>query len=742
MLVAILLLNVAGSMAVEDLAWTETRIFGGTELRHADSISTIQITPDGKQIITASYDGFCRVWDAESGSLIRELDSRSEIRSVLLLKDGRTLLVSLANGLHGSSIQSWDIPSGALGWRARSPLEARYAHIILGLDGDYTIVSTCEGIYRMNVKTGVCVRAIHIPQLDWFHPALSPDGKTVFYTIRSTAYLVDSKTFNVIWSREVEDQNLKSAEVVIFSHDGGNVYSVMSRGSLVLDSATGKVVSKTTSDGKQGMLHSAVALSDGVHALAVQRGNVVRWDLKSHAVEPLLPTGASWTLAVSPDETWVAVNFDQRAQRWDLKSKTARPGATGHVSPVYSIDISSDGTRIVSGCGSEPVFSSFEPDRVRVWVCATGREIWSVDPHCQNNIAAVRFSPDGKTVFATGSSKENAIRNWVFAWNAETGAEIFKTELLLGPPEGLNGVTSMELSSDGRELFVSTLESMTTLDAKTGREKHEYKLGDYVKTFTLLDHDKLLITADGGSWSELPGDLRLRFVNPASGYVLKTVPSLSTSTIINTWQVQATPDHRGFAAALTGQTWLRDPVTDELAFLLFYQLPEFPPVADSAEAADIKRLVRQCADDNVDIRDDATRHLAAKPPGVRGLLEAARVNAEPEAQGRIDSVLGGFAVQECPRLQQALDVGGTVTGIAISRDGGYFAAAVMDVDTTMVYFVTGTTPQTFNGFVLRGRILTRQFAPRHPQTLRFLPDGKSIIAGNRDGTLSLFEAPK
>ena len=42
---------------------------------HTTSISGLAFTPDGKQLVSASYDKTIKIWDASNGELIRTIET-------------------------------------------------------------------------------------------------------------------------------------------------------------------------------------------------------------------------------------------------------------------------------------------------------------------------------------------------------------------------------------------------------------------------------------------------------------------------------------------------------------------------------------------------------------------------------------------------------------------------------------------------------------------------------------------
>ena len=56
-------------------------------------MNAIAITPDGNKIISSSYDKTLKVWDLESGHLLRSLEGHTwEVNAVAVTPDGRQIV--------------------------------------------------------------------------------------------------------------------------------------------------------------------------------------------------------------------------------------------------------------------------------------------------------------------------------------------------------------------------------------------------------------------------------------------------------------------------------------------------------------------------------------------------------------------------------------------------------------------------------------------------------------------------
>src|SRR5262249_54477246 len=109
----------------------------------------------------------------------------------------------------------------------------------------------------------------------------------------------------------------------------------------------------------------------------------------------------AWSVAFSPDGKLLATAGGQNtAKIWDTKTWTEK---TKFAVPmgVRALAVSPDGKTVAtaSEVANDPV--------VRLWDVESGREIASLQGQ-RGLIFCIRFSPDGKTIFASG---DNALVN-------------------------------------------------------------------------------------------------------------------------------------------------------------------------------------------------------------------------------------------------------------------------------------------------------------------------------------------
>ena len=98
---------------------------------HSNRITQVQLSLDGKTILSASWDGTIKLWSAETGNLLRTLTGSGPISYAQFSPDGKRI-VSQA---YGDGYRIWDVGSGA-----------HLARIVDGNDGAWLVI-TPEGFF-------------------------------------------------------------------------------------------------------------------------------------------------------------------------------------------------------------------------------------------------------------------------------------------------------------------------------------------------------------------------------------------------------------------------------------------------------------------------------------------------------------------------------------------------------------------------------------------------------------------
>ena len=183
---------------------------------------------------------------------------------------------------------------------------------------------------------------------------------------------------------------------------------------------------------------TCVALSpDGKTALSSSDDRTVRqWDLGSGKMLRVFAGHEDYALSVAylpeggialsgggglwdPTKRFYFPGIDHALRLWDMESGKLLRRFEGHTAPVWSVALSADGSRAISGSGGyqvdggQPVFQNSRPFpsgfEVRLWSVESGQELRQLKGHT-NWVRSVAFSSDGSR--AVTGSWDATVRVW------------------------------------------------------------------------------------------------------------------------------------------------------------------------------------------------------------------------------------------------------------------------------------------------------------------------------------------
>jgi GTPase SAR1 family protein len=150
---------------------------------HTDRVNGIAVTPDGKTIISGSDDKTLKVWDLATGQCRAILiDHATDIMSLAVTPDGKTLILGYrckSGGPHEEVLKVWDLDRG----RCRAILKG-HTHNVLGVtvtpDGKTVVSGSIDTTLKIwDLETEQCGATLEGHTSGVYSVAVTPDVKTV-----------------------------------------------------------------------------------------------------------------------------------------------------------------------------------------------------------------------------------------------------------------------------------------------------------------------------------------------------------------------------------------------------------------------------------------------------------------------------------------------------------------------------------------------------------------------------------
>ncbi|KIJ30650.1 hypothetical protein M422DRAFT_186841 [Sphaerobolus stellatus SS14] len=233
---------------------------------HTGSVQSVAFSPDGKYIVSGSYDQTIRLWSVETGKAVGEPYQRHTypVQSVAFSPDGKYIV----SGSYDETIQLWSVETGKAAGEPYQGHTDSVCSVAFSPDGKYIVSGSHDhAIQLWSVETGKAVGEPYQGHTDLvISVAFSPDGKYIFsgsddHTIRlwsveiGKAYIVsgsDDRTIR-LWSVETSNaygepyqDHIDSVLSVAFSPDRNYLVSGSDDNTICLRSiATGKEIEES-----------------------------------------------------------------------------------------------------------------------------------------------------------------------------------------------------------------------------------------------------------------------------------------------------------------------------------------------------------------------------------------------------------------------------------------------------------------------------------------------------------------
>jgi WD40 repeat protein len=410
----------------------------GEELRdvvlsHADWVSSLDLSADGKFALTTCDDGFARVWRLADAAPIAAVKSPgTAFKSGGFSPDGSTAVLAASGD---KIVHLWNVSIAEAGldadasrtvatevfldfntlggevWAAMFAPDGRHILTIGGNDATMWDIGSRRPVIRYSPHGAVASAAV------------SPDGKLVATgSWDHSAKIWDVDTGRAVHKLEGHAGYVNSVE---FSPDGTELLTASDDGTARLWNVQTGQPTGVVFKGHTARVLSATFSRDGSRILTTSGDKTARlWDRASGKQDGEPLSGHEWAVFCgrfsAQGDRIITGSQDKTALVWDVESRKPILKLEGHTAAVTSVAFSPDGTRLVTGSqdSTAKLWDAFvDPDLFARGQQQKAKEILSLPGHTQE-VTSVSFSPDGLNLL-TASRDGKAIIWLANDWHAD-----------------------------------------------------------------------------------------------------------------------------------------------------------------------------------------------------------------------------------------------------------------------------------------------------------------------------------
>lgn len=359
---------------------------------HTNEIRSVDFSPDGKTLATASEDNTIRLWSID-GRELQQLSGQNQLfRNVRFSPDGKQIAAISAD----NTVNLWNVDGKKLRtFPGQGDEENFMADLCFSSSGQVIVASGVNQTIKIWNLSSQQAKTIVGHQLQVWGLSCSPDGQTIAAADRGGIVKLWSMDGRELSSFQAAPNSVFG---VSFSPNGRFIATAGGDTWIKLWNLKGKEIRTI---GKHDNHVIGVRFSpDGQTIASISADTTVKlWDLEGRELKIFEGHQNSvFGLSFSPDGQSIAtVGADDTIRLWRL-SNSNHQTLLGHTAPLWSVSVSPNG-KIIATAGDDQTIRLWSwQGKALTTISAKSHEEW-------NRIWGLSFSPDGQMIAAASHDK-------------------------------------------------------------------------------------------------------------------------------------------------------------------------------------------------------------------------------------------------------------------------------------------------------------------------------------------------